>query len=81
MSILSAIGNSHCGGPARVLAQQRWRKAAQEAVGQLDVEGKGRVLPRKSGAHSKPRTHDFLAKAGDLELPLLQPWQHETCDP
>jgi hypothetical protein len=59
---------------------------AQGAVGQLDVEGKGRVFTRKLGkirnlAHSKPRSHDWLAKAEDLELPLLRPWQHETCDP
>jgi hypothetical protein len=62
---------------------------AQGAVGQLaveGVEGKGRVFTRKLGkirnlVHSKPRTHDYLAKAGDLELPLLRLWQHEKYDP
>jgi len=58
---------------------------AQGAVGQLDVEGvegKGRVSTRKlGGVHSKPHRHDWLAKAGDPELPLLRLWQHEKYDP
>jgi hypothetical protein len=48
----------------------------------MDVEGKGRVCTRREAkAHSKMRCRDCLAKAVDLELPLLQPWQHEICDP
>jgi hypothetical protein len=58
---------------------------AQGAIGQLDVEGvegMDRVFTRKLVAvHSKPHRHDWLAKAGDLELPLLRLWQHETYDP
>jgi hypothetical protein len=58
---------------------------AQGAVGQLDVEGvegKGRVFTRRlGGIHSKPHRHDWLAKAGDPELPLLRLWQHEKYDP
>ena len=34
-----------------------------------------------SVAHSKPRSHDCLAKAVSLELPLLRHWQHKICDP
>jgi hypothetical protein len=41
----------------------------------------GRKIPRKSGAHSEARSHDWLAKAEDLELLVLRLWQHETCDP
>jgi hypothetical protein len=48
----------------------------------MDVEGKGRVCTRKEAkAHSKMRRRDCLARAVDLELPLLQPWQHETLRP
>ena len=48
----------------------------------MDVEGKGRVCTRrKAQAHSKMRCRDWFARAVDLELPLLQPWQHEICDP
>ena len=48
----------------------------------MDVEGKGRVCTRKRGeAHSITRRRDGFARAVDLELPLLQPWQHEICDP
>jgi hypothetical protein len=48
----------------------------------MDVEGMGRVFTRKQAkAHSKRRSHDCLARAVDLELPLLRLWQHETCDP
>ena len=48
----------------------------------MDVEGKGRVCTRKlAKAHNKTRRRDCFAKAVVLELPLLQPWQHETLRP
>jgi hypothetical protein len=46
------------------------------------VEGKGRVFTRKlGGAHSKTRSREHVARAVDLELPLLRHWQHENYDP
>jgi hypothetical protein len=33
------------------------------------------------GSHGKPRSHDRLAKAGDVEVPLLRHWQRNHCDP
>ena len=47
----------------------------------MGVEGKasGRGLtPKQGGTHDKTRRHECFAKAGGLELPLLQPWQHKT---
>jgi len=42
------------------------------------VEGKDRAFARQfRRVHSKPHRHDCVAKAGDLELPLLRRWQHK----
>jgi len=42
----------------------------------------GRVFtPTFGEAQSKSRRHDCFAKAMDLNMSLLQHWQHETCDP
>jgi len=43
----------------------------------MDVEGKGRVFTRKAKAHSITRRSDCVAGALDLEVPLLQSWQHK----
>jgi hypothetical protein len=65
-----------------VLAQHWRREAAQKGGGLMGFTGLGRVFTRKAAeAHSKARSHDGFAKAVDLELPLLRPWQHEICDP
>lgn len=48
----------------------------------MGFKGKGRVFTRRVlKAHSKARSHESFAKAWDLKLPLLRPWQHELCDP
>jgi hypothetical protein len=44
----------------------------------MDVEGMGRA--GSAELRSKPRRHDWFAKAGELKWPLLR-WQHELCDP
>ena len=47
----------------------------------MGVEGKesGRGLtPKQGGTHDKTRRHECFARAGGLELPLLQHWQHKT---
>jgi hypothetical protein len=85
MSILSAIGESHSTARPRELAHRQRRKAPRSGGGLIGVEGiigvegKGvRVFKRKLGkAHSKPRSHEYLARAADLELPLLRRWQHK----
>jgi hypothetical protein len=48
--------------------------------GLMGVEGKGRVFTRQA-AQAETRHHEGFARAVDLELPLLQSLQHETCDP
>ncbi len=52
----------------------------------MGVKGNGRVFARRvlkfrgNLPHSKARSHESFAKAWDLKLPLLRPWQHELCD-
>jgi hypothetical protein len=36
------------------------------------------LTPKQGGAHSNTRRHEWFATAVDLELPLLQHWQHKT---
>ena len=53
-----------------------------KGTGLIGVEGKGRAVTRQSGwAHGMPRSHDCLARAVDLELPVLRHWQHKSYDP
>ncbi len=53
----------------------------------MGFKGKGRVFTRirgpfqSSAVHSKTRSHESVAKAWDLKLPLLRTWQHECFDP
>jgi hypothetical protein len=64
-----------------VFALYRRRKTTQRKVGLIGVEGKDRIARQIGRCHSKPRNRDCLARAVDLELPLLRRWQHKTCDP
>ena len=53
----------------------------------MGFRGKGRVFTRIRGpfhgsmVHSNTRSHESVAKAWDLKLPLLRTWQHEWFDP
>ena len=61
-----------------MLARNRPRKQARGVIRQIGVEGKGRVFTRTLGkARSKVRRREILARAVDLELPLLRHRQHE----
>jgi hypothetical protein len=47
-----------------------------EGTGLIGVEGKGRAAEINASARQYSG-----AWAMDLKIPLLQQWQHETCDP
>src|SRR6185312_2791195 len=49
ISILLAIGESHCGGPAGGRARNRRRTAGGGGPGLIVVEGMGRALAREFG--------------------------------
>jgi hypothetical protein len=62
-----------------VVARAQRRKPTHPKVRLIGVEGMGRVFtPAFGEAQSKSRCHECFAKAMDLNISLLQPWQHGT---